>query len=158
MAISRILRTPGRRGAAQPPRSRAFILELLLNMLIFALCAVVALQVFVEGKLTSDESAALTKLTLEAQTIAEEFKASDSEFEVVAQAHEYGVQNPDGSTSYYYDSNLEPSGTETASYRLIVMQASAQDDPVKRIEIAGYDGDRELLNFEVTRYQAREGG
>jgi hypothetical protein len=59
---------------APTSRSRAFFLELVVDIAIFAFCAVIALQVFVQARVSSDESAALTHLSLEAQQVAETFK------------------------------------------------------------------------------------
>lgn len=157
MALEKIQRSPARRGAAQPPRSRAFFLELLLNMLIFALCAVVALQVFVEGKVVTDESAALTRLTLDAETLAEEFKASDGEVSSLELASLEGTSGEDGTLTYYYDANLEPTNEDAAAYQLHVAPVDTGSELISAIELTGYAADDPLFSYEVTHYQAREG-
>ncbi|MDR0501170.1 MAG: hypothetical protein LBG97_08045 [Coriobacteriales bacterium] len=55
-------------------RSRAFFLELLLCLAIFAICAAIALQVFAEAHLVSERSSALSHLNIEVQSAAEKFK------------------------------------------------------------------------------------
>ena len=65
--------------AARASRSRAFFLELVLDLVVFALCAIVAMQVFVEARSTSAQSSALSHLSIEAQVIAETFKANDGD-------------------------------------------------------------------------------
>jgi Tfp pilus assembly protein PilE len=92
MAARQLIGGEERRSVSRSPRSRAFFLELLLNMFIFAVCAVVVLQVFAESQLTTSRSAATAQLSLDAEALAENFKASGGE---------------PGAQTYYYDSNLE---------------------------------------------------
>lgn len=155
-----------RRGAAQPPRSRAFFLELIINVVIFALCAVVVLQVFVEAKLSTDESAALTTLTLHAETLAETYKVFDGELDALmlfaASEEVRGELTDKGALVFYYNSALELSSADDARYRLVLSPSEpsvsdAQGSLVNAVEIAGYATDQELFRFETTQYQPQGG-
>ncbi len=161
MALQKIQRAPGTRGASQPPRSRAFFLELLLNMLIFALCAVVVVQVYAEGKLATDESAALTTLTLEAETLAETYKTTHGDLGVLAQSMSEreipGEYSDKDTLAYYYDNDLKPSGAEDARYSLILTPSTGASDLVHVIVIAAYDGEDQLFSIEVAQYLPEEG-
>ena len=157
MPVKKIARLPESGGAAQPPRSRAFFLELLLNMLIFALCAVVALQVFVEGKLISDDSAAYTRLTIDAESLAEEFKVSDGQLSSLSLPDREGVVEGDGTLTFYYNRNLEPAGPEDAVYSIKLVQTSKPGDLVNTVAVSGQRGDQEFLSFEVKLFKPAEG-
>jgi len=160
MAAQRISRSTGTRGTAQPPRSRAFFLELLLNMLIFALCAAVTMQVFAEGKLTTDEAAALTTLTLNAESLAETYKALDGDLDSLTLFHGgqevTGELTGAGALVYYYDRDLELTTAENARNILVLSPVASGHDLVETIEITGYAGEDELFSFEVSRFQPSE--
>lgn len=159
MALAKVQRTPGSRGVNQTPRSRAFLLELLLNIIIFAVCALVALHVFVEGRRSIEESAALTQITLDAQSLAESYKVSTGEPLTLELEGARGVLGKDGSLTYYYNSALEYSGADEARYTLLLTTVEGVSSLVDVIEIAGYDTntDEMLLTFKVTRYQPQGG-
>ncbi|MDR1359288.1 MAG: hypothetical protein LBJ48_08085 [Coriobacteriales bacterium] len=157
MALLKADRTQERRGTSQPPHSRAFFLEFLLNMLIFAACAVVALQVFAQGRIATDESAALTILTLDAETLAETYKVGNEELGQLASSLEdsglKGELTGEGSLVYYYNNQLEISSAEDARYTLVLTPVASTGGPVGVIEIAGYDRQRQLFGFEITQYR-----
>lgn len=178
MALQQVRRSAGRRGTSHPPRSRAFFLELLLNMLIFALCAVVVLQVFAEGKITTDESAALTQLTLDAEALAEDYKASQGNLEELLLRGEQGQIEEDGSLTYYYNNDFElvqtdanvdaAAGTaqlaqdgasvQTVAYTLRLSPVACEGEFTQCVQItATTSSEDELFSFMVTSYQPRGG-
>jgi len=156
MALLSAQSNSSRRDTYQPPRSRAFFLELLLNMLVFALCAVIALQVFAQGKLATDQSAALSKLTLEARDLAAQYKVTNGDLsELVTEGTrgDFGVLGNDGSLTYYYDNSFQLTGDTGARYRLVLSPAQSTNDLVSVIQITGYTLDDEIFSFEVANYQ-----
>ncbi|MDR2714121.1 MAG: hypothetical protein LBB42_01135 [Coriobacteriales bacterium] len=68
---------------AQTVRSRAFFLELALNIVIFTFCALITMQVFIEARTLSQQSSALSHLSLEAQTTAELFKTTGGDVDAL---------------------------------------------------------------------------
>ncbi len=151
MALKKVRRTLDVKSPEKTPRSRAFFLELILNLLIFSLCAVVALQVFVESKLSIEESAAITQLSLDAQSLAEEFKATGGKLE--------GMSPTSGGSdiTYYYDSNLVLTDAEHARYSLVITNASQRENGVAAITIDAYAGEKLLFSLQGASYQPREG-
>jgi len=148
------------RSTYQPPRSRAFFLELLLNMLIFALCAVIALQVFVEGKLVTDGSAALSGLTMEAKNLAGYYKVSSGDLsDLVSYGASEGSLNrsSEGVLTYYYDANIQLTDASNAHYLLTLTPASSTQSSIKSIEISAIKLNKgveeHLFSFEVVNYQ-----
>ena len=161
MALQRIQRPTAKRGAAQPPRTRAFLLEMLLNMLIFALCAVVALQIFVQGKIATNESEALTVLTLDAETLAETFKVSEGDLSTLTLAsldgETKGKLTAEGTLVFYYNHELRQTNADGAQYTLELAPKEEGDDRVNTIEIVGHSSDKEFFSFEVAQFKPKEG-
>lgn len=170
MALLKAQYTRRKRASDQPPRSRAFFLELLLNMLIFALCAAVTLQVYAQGKLVIDESAALGTLTLEARDLAGYYKVSNGDVkELVGVLDGYG-ELVGNTVVYYYNSAYELSSAEGAWYKLVLSPVEGSSGLVSTMEIRAYAlrelfdyaqaavydrniEEKELFCFEVVNYQ-----
>lgn len=164
MALKKIRRTPSRSGAAAPPRSRAFFLELLINMFIFMLCAVVALLVFLEAKTVTDEAATLTQLSLDAKTIAEEFKVQGADALDAALFAEREPEaaeassNENGTLTYYYNHELEFAAADEAAHSLVVAPVSGSNDLVSVVQISAYTSEEELFTYTVSFYEPEERG
>jgi Tfp pilus assembly protein PilE len=112
---------------AATSRSRAFFLELVLDIVIFALCAAVALQVFVHARLVSDRSVATTRLSLEAQQLAEGFKATGNQPEA----------------ELYFDAAFLPCDQSVARYRI-----SCLSEDLRALEITAMAYDDSSETFE----------
>lgn len=146
-----------RPGIASPPRSRAFFFELLFNMLIFALCAAVVLQVFVEGKLLTDQSYAMTELDLRASTLAAEYKSAGGQLSELKHDESQGLMSTQGVVSYFYDRELQNTTPEQARYTLVLTPLSEQGEPVSVVRIEGFEEEVQLFSFEVSHYEPPEG-
>ena len=62
-----------------PKKANLFLIELVCNLLIFALCAAVCVGLLVHARRISQESTCLTQAVYLAQSIAEEWKATGEE-------------------------------------------------------------------------------
>lgn len=62
-----------------PKKANLFLIELVCNLLIFALCAAVCVGLLVHARRISQESTRLTQAVYLAQSIAEEWKATGEE-------------------------------------------------------------------------------
>lgn len=160
MALKKIRRTPGNRGGAvNPPRSRAFFLELLVNMLIFTLCAVVALLVFLEAKVVTDEAATLTQLSLDAETLAEEYKVYGTHptelllHDDDLNAETLGEVSTEGVLTYYYDRNHDLCSAEEAIHSLVVEPLDSNNEQISAIEITAYTEDDVLFSYQVVYHE-----
>ena len=153
--------------AAKPSRSRAFFLELVLDLVVFAICAIVSIQVFFEAEVLKERSSALSHLTLDAQVFAETFKASDGDATAMAKAfgqtQAVSMSESGGKTVFvsYYDSQFIPTrSSESARYRIECVIDASKD--IKTAQITIIDRERELFTFEAKDYvpgsSARGGG
>ncbi|MDR3307730.1 MAG: hypothetical protein LBS58_02370 [Coriobacteriales bacterium] len=141
--------------SSRPPApSRAFFLELVLNLVIFSLCAAVCLQLFVSAKLASDESAALSNLAIEAQVVAEAFKSLDGDIDAVALSLD--AQRDGDALLLYYDEEFKPVDAASAPY---LIRCDIDTGTVLRTAaITVYQGPKELFSLEAKRYVAQGGG
>ena len=69
----------------RPTRSGLFMIELLIAVGVFTLCAAVCVGLFVRSEVMSRESADLTRMTAEARNVVECWKAAGGDFEQAAQ-------------------------------------------------------------------------
>ena len=69
----------------RPTRSGLFMIELLIAVGVFTLCAAVCVGLFVRAEVMSRESADLTRMTTEARNVVECWKAVGGDFEKAAQ-------------------------------------------------------------------------
>ena len=139
--------------------SRAIFLELVLDLLIFAVCAVICLQVFAYAYRESVRSTAISELGVEAQHIAEQFKAGNGKLSAI-DAIAYSNSYQDGETVFlYYDQELNAVSADDAHFILSCEIDSSQ--PLKRAkivltEVMG-DSSSQLFEFDVSSYQLLSG-
>jgi len=80
-------------------KSAVFLFELMIIILVFVLAAAVCTQIFASAFTMSTESRELTMSSINAQTVAEQFKAGDSDIETL-----------------YFDSDWVATGSTVAEY------------------------------------------
>jgi ABC-type lipoprotein release transport system permease subunit len=142
---------------ARKSRSRAFMLELILDIVVFALCAVISLQVFIEARMVSAHSAALSHMSIEAQVIAETVKACDGKADAVVASLAVPDINLEEKTdqgtsrfALYYDKDFLRSSDSSLRYVLVCTIDTSR--PVVVAHIEAYDKEDLLLNFDVKDY------
>jgi Tfp pilus assembly protein PilE len=147
----------------KPSSSRVLFLELILDLVIFAICAVICLQVFAEAKREADRSEAITQLGIEAQEVGELFKSGRSD---AASLAERTYANSEGDTlTWYYDQKLNIVPSDKAYFVMTCVIDTSQ--PVKAATITLIErtraelGDRvpeELFKYDIRSYQPKGGG
>jgi Tfp pilus assembly protein PilE len=136
--------------------TRALFLELVLDLVIFAVCAVICLQVFAEAHLESARSAALSQLGIEAQEVAELFKAGADDIEALAAiAALPGAQQEGDTVRWYYAQDLSPASGEDVRFTLSCTIDGSQ--PVKQARIVLDEGSMELFAYDVKSYRSTGG-
>jgi Tfp pilus assembly protein PilE len=153
-----------RKAIVTPPHrtaiTRALFLELTLDLVIFAICAVVCLQVFGAAHVESTRSAALSQLGAEAQELAELFKANYGDVAVLEALP--NTQREGDALVWYYDQNLLPMRGESEgegsqpSFTLRCTINSTQ--PVKQAQItllerSASDITEPILEYQVSSYR-----
>jgi Tfp pilus assembly protein PilE len=140
--------------ARKATTTRALFLELVLVLVIFAICAVICLQVFASAHLESARSAALSRLSIEAQEIAEVFKSGADETTLLA-ALPSARQEGDAIVCAY-DRNLSLVSSDQAYFMLTCVIDDSQS--VRKARIALTEGSTELFVYDVRSYRLGGGG
>jgi Tfp pilus assembly protein PilE len=140
--------------ARKSTTTRALFLELVLDLAIFSVCAIICLQVFASAHLESVRSAAFSRLGTEAQEIAETFKAGADD--VAALASRPASQREGDAVVWYYDQDLAPTSRDEAYFVLTCVVDDSQ--PVKQARITLREGTEQLFEYEVSSYRLGGGG
>lgn len=125
-------------------RANTLLVELLLVIFFFMLCAAVLVQIFADAKLKSRTAHATNASMLETQNIAEELYGSDDPDAVLA---EYGFTGENGSWTLEkegYVLKVTKQTEETASGTLLTYNVS------------GVEKDKTLLTLPSTRFIPKE--
>jgi hypothetical protein len=136
--------------AKNSSHSRAFFLELVINLVLFMLCAAVCLQVFAQAFVKSDESSALAQATLRVQSVAEAFKAGGGDIGAVMVM--LGGEATDEGMVLYYDSGWNPVSGANAVYT--VNCRADLTTALKSAEITALKGDEAIFSITAKKYLA----
>lgn len=140
--------------ARKPTTTRALFLELVLDLVIFSVCAIICLQVFASAHLESVRSAALSQLGIEAQGIAELFKSGSGD--VASLASLPAAQREGDTVVWYYDQDLFATTKDEAHFVLTCVVDESQ--PVKEAHIILNEGSERLFEYKVSSYRLGGGG
>jgi hypothetical protein len=136
--------------AKNTSHSRAFFLELVINLVLFSLCAAICLQVFAQAFVRSGESGALAQASLLAQSAAETFKSADGDPQRTAAL--LGAEITDGGLTLYYDGEWAPAeNAEDAVFRLSC--AFTSSGPLHTARIAAFKGEDEIYAISAKKYR-----
>ncbi|MDR2106384.1 MAG: hypothetical protein LBP24_03145 [Coriobacteriales bacterium] len=148
MAVRELLPAREASTVRKATTTRALFLELVLDLVIFAVCAIICLHVFAEAHRESTRSAALSQLGVEAQEVAELFKAGADDTEALAALP--SAQQEGGTVRWYYSQTLSPVSSEDAYFTLSCTIDDSQ--PVKQALIALDEGSTQLFAYDVRSY------
>jgi len=117
-------------------KSAVFLFELMIIILVFALAAAVCTQIFATAYTMSTESRELTMSSINAQTVAEQFKAGESDIEPL-----------------YFDRDWAAADQAGAEYR-VELNESTGTAPMREAYVNVYKiGDDEALyTLQVKRF------
>ncbi len=133
-----------------------FLVELVVNCLIFAICAAVCLSLFVLGFNNSQKSRELSMATLSAQNIAEVIKACDGDEEEISSHIALGEK--DGVRCVYYNKDWEvvTSQEESEFYALVSIE---EENEFVSSFIEVMDEENNMVYYlEVAKYVGDNGG
>ncbi len=124
-----------------------FLVELVINCLIFTICAAVCLNLFVRGFQESKESQDLSMATLAAQNIAEVLKATNANEKEMAEAIIVSSEN-----IIYYNENWENiQNQEGSMFTASINTLKDEEFMSSVIEISDKNGNF-IYSLEVAKY------
>jgi len=109
----------------RPTRSGLFMIELLIAVGVFTLCAAVCVGLFGRSEVMSRESADLTRMTAEARNVVECWKASGGDFERAAELCGGTVEQD--TLVIGFDKNWEQTGSASDAVFFAMMEPVAAD-------------------------------
>lgn len=77
----------------QSSKSRYFLVELLVNCLLFAVAAAICIAIFAHGNMTEKKSTALSMAIAESQNVAESVKAAEGDLQMLGTLLDAGEES-----------------------------------------------------------------
>lgn len=121
-------------------KSSLFLMELIIVLMFFSLCAATCMQIFANAKVKTDYSRDLTNAAFTAESIAEVYKACDGDLETVVSKCG-GKAVSDGVISFYYDKDWSLTEQDEAVYVVTVTETETEDIEKAFIEIDNAEGE-----------------
>lgn len=137
----------------KPSSSRVLFLELVLDLVIFAICAVICLQVFAEARQEAQRSGAITQLGIQAQELGELFKSGQNDPAELAALT--SATNEGTTLTWYFDQELNPVSSDKALFVMTGLIDNSQ--PVKTLVLSLTRGSEELFTYEIRSYYPKGG-
>ena len=135
----------GRSGAALS------LIEKLIVITVFALCASACAGIFVESYIMSGEVRDMNNALIAAKNGAERFKAySDPEEVAVSLGGDYR-QAYDDTIEIFYDKQWRPTYEHLAAYTMTLRPIEGEPDHIRRLTIETVDRE-EILSFTVSSH------
>ena len=112
-------------------RSTLFLIEQLIVIAVFALCAAACVRILADSYFTATNSRDLSNALLAAESGAESFKATGGNIDRVAELMRGVTDNVNGSPAavVYYDSQWKVCGESSAAYRMSLVCGDAAGRP-----------------------------
>ena len=134
----------------QHSKSGLFLMELLLNILLFCVLCSCGLLMYVKAHNLTHSTTLLHQATRITSSIAAIYEGGDGTLTTLSQ--EFVRPAIEGSICIYYDDNFEPCVREGAVYYVLAhilktddAGASTAGNPLQKLEICFYDSDDQML-------------
>lgn len=121
-------------------KSSLFLMELIIVLMFFSLCAATCMQIFANAKVKTDYSRDLTNAAFVAESVAEVYKAVGGDLEATASKCD-GEAVPDGVMKIYYDKDWNPTAQDGAVYVMTVTETETDDIEKAFIEVDDMEGE-----------------
>jgi len=139
---------------AQRSKSTLFLIEQLIVIAVFAICAAACISIFTAAYFYTNDSAAASKAIVKAENAAEVFKATGGNVADVAEILGGTVLSTDSSMIVYYNDQWQTCGIIDASYLLSLVaetqtQANQEQSLITgTLTIIRYTGEQ-LVSFPL---------
>ncbi|MCL2498170.1 MAG: hypothetical protein FWF06_06120 [Symbiobacteriaceae bacterium] len=125
-----------------------FLMEQLVVIGIFAICAATCVRIFVGSYLMATESRDLKNAIILAENISECFKAVGGDAEQAASLLGAVALAGDREIRLYFDATLAPCPPATASYLVVLQEETRADTPYTKVAtLTVYKNDGSVLIF-----------
>jgi hypothetical protein len=136
-------------------RSRGFFLELVLDLVVFIICALVCLQIIATALVQSEQSGAVSTLGLAGQSLAEQWKSGDS-LDELAKAGGGSVNNDQ--LTLYFDRQYQPTSDASNAWYELSLTQSQPGANFEEASVSLSHGSESLFTWQLGRVQPDGGG
>ena len=129
-------------------RTTLFLIEKLIVIVVFALCAAASVGIFVEAFIMSNDSRDMNNALIAAKNGAERFRASE---DLSGTAEALGGRLYDAgreSAAVYYDEDWQAVGETGAAYVMRLSRVEGEPSYICRLSVERIDGN-EILSFTI---------
>jgi hypothetical protein len=124
--------------------SSIFLMEIILNILLFSVMLVVGLQFFLQAHTQTAQTKALHQAVTSCESVAALFQSGDGTLEGLTASCPYSTKQ-NGQVRIYLDDAFQFCEQADASYYMTAELSSAKGSALARLRIVCYTGDREEL-------------
>ncbi len=138
----------GRDGMRPRSKGSIMLLELILCMLIFSLCAAASVSIFAKARVESNEARALSVASLKAQSAAEAFKAAKGS---VSEAAELVGGYCPGNFHFvqHFDDEWNEVSSNTDNVLTLCVVGTDEETGLVSADISVCDGERVIFQMET---------
>ncbi|HHT24372.1 MAG TPA: hypothetical protein GXZ76_02480 [Clostridiaceae bacterium] len=140
----------------QSSKSRYFLVELLVNCLLFAVAAAICIAIFAHGNMTGKKSAALSMAVAEAQNVAESVKAAGGDLQVLDTLLDTGEEEGVYILRYDTDWRRLPDGADPVYELRTVIDIDEKN--MLQADISVTDKEGIIYTLRVLRYLGAKSG
>ncbi len=134
--------------------SNAFLLEILLDLIIFAVLITISLQLFMHAHSATKRTSDLYQAVDLCETLSDLYENDDDDFSLTTKCYPEIHTNGAG-YQLYLDKNFLPvTDRENAVYTIFAESESTKDSKITALNITCYDDrDREIYMLRASRYK-----
>lgn len=132
-------------------KTRAFLTEFIIVILFFSVAAVITIGLYVEANNKNDESVLLAKVSLQAQSIAENIRSNQS------------IYGNEGIYTEFLDEGMNIVDEDEAMYQQKIIVSKVQDESITAGNLYQYDilyvdldTERDIYSLSLNQYKSGE--
>ncbi len=131
-------------------KSSMFLMEILINILLFSLLCVCSLQFFIKALNLTDNTTTLHHAVTACNNVAAIYETGDGNVEDIWEIYSYAI-HADGQIMIYFDENYEECSREESSYYIFIKEC---DSPIPSIDISFHKEDgMTYYQIQASHYQ-----
>ena len=129
-------------------KNSLFLMEIILNLLLFSVLLVVGLQFFIHAHTRPEETTQLHQAVSSCASVAAVFERGDGSLDDLLETYRYSV-NLDDKIVIYLDTDFNECKRKKATYFLTVSLATGSSDTLSKASIVCSDSDAQVL-YQLT--------
>ena len=130
-------------------KSSMFLLEILINILLFSILCVCSLQFFIKALNLTEDTTTLHHAVTACNNVAALYESGNGSTDYIEKAYPYSIQTAN-QVIIYLDENYEECQREASHYSILVSQC---DGDIPYVEIVFHDEEESYYSIKAYCYQ-----